>query len=433
MRHTVLPARALRGEVRVPGDKSIAHRALMLAAIAAGESRVAGLPDGEDVRSTGAILAQLGVRQERDEAGATVVHGVGVRGLGDASAALDCGNSGTSMRLLAGLLAGHGVQCVLTGDASLRRRPMRRVVEPLRAMGARVGAAADDLPPLRLEGGSIRAVTYRTPVPSAQIKSCVLLAGLYGDGPTTVVEQYSSRDHTERLLRRMGARIEVEGREPSAVTVWPQASLEPLNGTVPGDVSSAAYWLVAASLGSGSDMLLPNVGDNPTRFAVVDLLRTWGARVERLEESMQLGEPVALLRVRSAPGRLLGGTILAHQVPGLIDELPLLAALGALTDRGVEIRGAAELRVKESDRIAATCEALRALGVEVEEYPDGMAVAGRQRLVGGVVEACGDHRLAMAFGALGLASEDGITIEGSEVAAVSYPGFFEQVELLATR
>lgn len=427
-----LPARRLHGTVRVPGDKSIAHRVLMLSAVADGTSRVRWLPDGEDMRSSARVLTALGVQIEA-QGQDCVVSGRGLHGLQEPSGALDCGNSGTTMRLMAGLLAGQGFASVLTGDASLRSRPMARIAEPLRAMGASVETAPESLPPLRIRGGEIRPVAYEPPVASAQVKSCVLLAGLYADGETSVIEPVPTRDHTERLLRQMGAVLTVEGTGPTRIRLIAPAALEPLSGVVPGDLSSAAYWLAAASIVPGSELLLPAVGINPTRSAVVELLSTWGARIEIEDRRTELGEPVATLRVRSSGEALRGGVIGPAQVPGLIDELPLLAALGPFTVEGVEIRGAAELRVKESDRIAATCAALRAIGASVQEYPDGLAVAGGTKLHGGVIEARGDHRIAMTFGVVGLATESGVTIRGAEAAAVSYPGFFSEIDRLASR
>lgn len=416
----LLPGRALRGRVEVPGDKSVAHRALMLAAIAEGASRLTRVPVGGDVRSTVGVLRALNVVIEQD-GDVWEVAGVGLDGLRPPAGVLDCGNSGTTLRLMAGLLAGAGISASLSGDRSLCLRPMARIAEPLRAMGAAVHLHEGDRAPLALHGGSVRAVTYRSPMASAQVKSCVLLAGLYADGTTRVVESRATRDHTERLLRHMGA--EIDDREGIAVRGRPR--LAPLRGAIPGDVSSAAFWLVAASVVPGSVLELPGVGVNPTRRALIDLLHSWGADIEEVPEAPTLGEPQATLRVRAA-ARLRGGTIDAADVAALIDELPLLGMLGPLTADGVEVRGATELRHKESDRVATTCAALRVLGVAVQEFPDGFAVSGGQVLGGGVVDAHADHRIVLAAAAVAGAAGGLVRIRGAEAAAVSYPGFLAQ-------
>ena len=411
------------GEVRVPGDKSIAHRCLMLGALASGDGSFDGMPRGADVQSTVRVLRQLGVSIASE--GARVhVFGRGIGGLLAPKAPLDCGNSGTTMRLLAGLLAGARLPATLTGDASLRRRPMERIAEPLRAMGARVSLGEGGRAPVVLGGGEIRPVTYRSPVASAQVKSCVLLAGLGASGSTCVIEPRPTRDHTERMLRSMGASVQIN----ESICLQAPAPLQPLRGTVPGDASSAAYWVVSATLASGSDLLLSNVGMNPGRRAVVDLLERWGARIRVEASSETLGEPVADLRVQAADGRLTGGHITPEQVPGLIDELPLLGLLAPSTRDGIEVRGAAELRVKESDRIRSTCDALRALGAQVEEYPDGFAVKGATGLTGGQVDADGDHRIALATAAVSVAAGGEIEVIGAAAADVSYPRFLEALE-----
>jgi len=426
------PATGLHGRIEVPGDKSISHRALMLAAVASGTSHLHGLPHGEDVRSTAACLRSLGIEVDVAPAdGAMRVCGAGLDGLRQTADALPCGNSGTTMRLLAGLLAGRSFRTTLDGDRSLRSRPMERIAEPLRAMGAMVSMRDGGLPPLSIEGGRLRGVTYRTPVPSAQVKSCVLLAGLCADGDTVVHEERPSRDHTERMLASMGAEIVGEAAH-GGVRLRPQPRLEPLQGRVPGDLSSAAYWVAAASVAERADLELLGVGVNPTRSAVLDVLLDWGAMIELQPEPEWHGEPCALIRARHGNG-LRGGVIGGESVAALIDELPLLALLGPLTDEGVEIRGAAELRVKESDRIAAVCAALRALGARVDEFPDGLAVAGQQGLTGGTVDACGDHRIALATAAVAGAASGPIEVVGADAAAVSYPGFREQLRSASVR
>ncbi len=434
MEWTVEPARCLSGEIRVPGDKSISHRALLLAGLADGVSVLEGLADGDDVASTGAVLRALGVSIEQVDDRFEVV-GRGLDGWRAPTESLDCGNSGTTMRLLAGLLAGKSFESTLTGDASLRRRPMSRVALPLRGMGANVRMTPAGTAPLVIAGRSpLRAITFRPEVASAQVKSCVLLAGLLADGDTTVVEAAPTRDHTECLLHAMGADIQVEpSADGNRVTVRPAASLEPLHGKIPGDISSAAYWIAAAAILAGSRVRLPGVGTNPTRAAILDLLSGWGARVEREPETAWSGEPGATITIEGAADALSGGEIAGVRVPGLIDELPLLAALGPFTREGVEIREAAELRVKESDRIATTAAALRALGAVVDEYPDGLAVAGGTGLGGGTVDAAGDHRIALAMAVAALAAREPVTIMNAEAMAVSYPGFAPALETVARR
>lgn len=438
MKTTLEPGRSLSGRITVPGDKSISHRAVLIGALAAGVAEFRGLPEGEDVRSSVAAMRALGVdaRTEADDGGGMRLRlaGTGLRGLRAPEGPVDCGNSGTTLRLLAGIVAGQSFETTLTGDRSLRRRPMRRIAEPLRAMGARVETSREDTAPLTIRGGDLRAVTHRPRVASAQVKSCVLLAGLYGDGTTAVVEPGISRDHTERMLAAMGARVRVEDDGPGRrVRVDPPGrpdELQPLTGgtgRIPGDVSSAAYWLVAATLLEGSRLELEGVGMNPTRAAVVERLRAWGAAIEVEPADDWHGEPRATLLARGT-GTLTGGRVGAAEVPGLIDELPLLAVLAPFTRDGVEIRGAAELRVKESDRIGAVAAGLRALGAEVEEVPDGLAVAGDTGLEGGIVDAAGDHRIALSFAAVSVAARGPVTILGTEAAAVSYPGFFELLE-----
>ncbi len=428
MNWTIQPAKRLRGTVRVPGDKSISHRAVLLAMIAAGDSDIDGLSSGEDVRSTLAAAGALGITHEVDATNGSLrvrIDGRGLDGLTAPAKTIDCGNSGTTMRLLAGILAGQPFTATLDGDASLRRRPMERIAEPLRAMNCTIDMASGGTAPLRVEGTRpLRAITYRPTFASAQVKSCVLLAGLYADATTAVEESAVTRDHTERLLVALGAQIEErDAGSGRFVSVEPGPSLRPLSGRIPGDVSAAAYWLAAASITPDSELTLPGVGLNPSRRAIIDLLCEWGAAIEVSEGDSWHGEPVGAVTVRSARGRLRGGVIEEGMIPGLIDELPLVAALAPLTVEGVEIRGAAELRVKESDRIATSAQALRNLGVEVEEFPDGLAVAGGQVLAGGTVDAAGDHRIALAMGAVAVAANGPVTITGAEAIRVSYPGF----------
>lgn len=421
-RMTVSRPLRLRGTVEVPGDKSITHRALLFNSIAGGDATIEGFLDAADTRSTLEAMRALGVDIEEPSSDRLVVHGRGRAGLREATDVLDCGNSGTTIRLLSGLLAGVPSLSVLSGDASLRRRPMGRIVEPLRALGARITARADGtLPPIVIEGGPLAGgQRIETPVASAQVKSALLLAGLAADGPTTVVEPSRSRDHTERMLGAMGAGVAVEG---TAVTLTrPAGDLEAVDVRVPGDVSTAAGWIVAATLHPDADLLLTGVGLNPTRAGVVEVLRAMGADIEELEPRSVGGEPVADLRVRSAT--LHSVRIDGDVVPRAIDELPLLALAGALATGETVIADAAELRVKESDRVATTAAMLRALGADVEERPDGLAVAGGARLRGAPVEAAGDHRLAMLGAVAGLLADGETAVAGAGAVAVSYPRFW---------
>ncbi|MYA19038.1 MAG: 3-phosphoshikimate 1-carboxyvinyltransferase, partial [Chloroflexi bacterium] len=381
----VTPPARLRGRVAIPGDKSITHRALMLNAAAEGEARIDGFLDAADTRSTLECMRALGAEIEETAPDSLEVRGRGRSGLREAGDVLDCGNSGTTIRLLSGLLAGFPFLSVLTGDASLRQRPMGRIVQPLSALGARMSArAGDTLPPLVIEGGAIAGgQRIETPVASAQVKSAILLAGLAAEGATTVAEPSRSRDHSERMLSAMGAHVAVED---ATVTLTPaDGDLQAVDVRVPGDVSTAAVWLVAATLHPDADVLLTGVGLNATRSGVLDVLRAMGAEIEELEPRTVGGEPVADLRVRSAA--LRGVRIEGDVIPRAIDELPLLALAGAVAEGETVIADAAELRVKESDRVATTAAALRALGAEVEERADGLAVGGGARLRGGRGEA----------------------------------------------
>ncbi len=426
----VSPPARLRGRIEIPGDKSITHRALMLNATAEGEARIDGFLDAADTRSTLECMRALGAEIQQPAPDVLIVRGRGRAGLREASDVLDCGNSGTTIRLLSGLLAGLPFLSVLTGDGSLRGRPMGRIVQPLRALGARVSARADGtLPPLVIEGGAIAGgQRIETPVASAQVKSAILLAGLAAEGATTVAEPSRSRDHSERMLAAMGADVAVEG---ATVTLAPPASdLQAIDVRVPGDISTAAVWIVAASLHPDADVLLTGVGLNPTRAGLLEVLREMGADIQELETRSVGGEPVADLRVRSASlrGVRIGGDV----VPRAIDELPLLALAGAVAEGETVIADAAELRVKESDRVATTAAALRALGAEVEERADGLAVGGGARLRGGLVDAAGDHRLAM-LGAVGaLIAEGESAIDGADAVGVSYPAFWSDLERLGS-
>ena len=423
----VHPAAALAGAPALPADKSVAHRAAIFAAIAEGESRIVGFSDAADPRSTLACLRQLGVEVEEDEADdglpTLTVRGAGLAGLRAPGAPLDCGNSGTTMRLLAGLLAGRPFESVLVGDASLSARPMRRIAEPLRQMGADVGLV-DGHAPVAVRGRGLSGVTYRLPVASAQVKSAVLLAGLSASGTTTVIEPVPTRDHTERMLELDV--LDVGGERHVSVE---GGRVRPRLWAVPRDVSAAAFFLVAASVAEAAVVELKGVGLNPTRSGVLDVLQAMGASVRVSNERERGGEPLADLRVEAAALSAVevGGAL----VPNLIDEIPVLTVAAAYAEGRTTIRDAAELRVKETDRIAATAAFLRAMGATVEERPDGLVIDGGRPLHGADVDARGDHRIAMAAAVAALGASGPTTIHGADAAAVSFPGFWDALEEVA--
>ena len=420
---TVHPASRIGGRLRCPGDKSISHRYALLGALAAGRTTITHYASGADGQSTLGCLARLGVRVETapDPDGGRVVQidGRGLGGLSAPAGPLDAGNSGTTVRLLSGILAGHAFASTVTGDASLRRRPMRRIIDPLTAMGARVTADADRLP-LTISGGALRPIEWTCQVPSAQVKSAILLAGLHAPGRTSVHEPAATRDHTERALTAFGRDV---ARNGLTVAVDGGGVLQAANLTVPGDFSSAAAWAVAAAGRPGSTIAIDGVGLNPTRTALLDVLRRAGADVVVDTSPETTEEPVGSVRV--AHRALRPVTITPDEVPGLIDELPLLAALGTYSGCGTTVTGAAELRAKESDRITALVDGLRALGASAEEHPDGFSVSGDRPLAGGTADAAQDHRLAIAFAVAALGATGPSTIVGADVVAVSYPDFFE--------
>ena len=428
----------LRGEVHVPGDKSISHRALILAALAAGTSRIEGAGDGADVRSTASILRALGVTVERSPGqDRTVTYRIvspGADGLTEPDGILDCGNSGTSLRLITGVLAGLPMTCVLDGDASLRRRPVARIIEPLRSMGAVLHARRNDsLPPLTVVGHTpLRSIDTATPVPSAQVKSAILLAGLRADGRTTVREAVATRDHTERMLRARGVPVEREDASDGrvALTVQGGVSVQTVDERVPGDVSAAAFWLVAGAIHPDAELTITNVGVNPTRRAVIDILRSMGADIEERpadeERDDGVGEPVAQLVVRSSELRAI--ELGPSDVAAAIDEIPALC-LAATAARGTTvIRGAGELRHKESDRISGIAAGLRAMGARIEIDGDDLLIEGGTPLHGAATDSLDDHRLAMTFAVAALASSGETTIERPGSAAISYPGFFDDLQ-----
>jgi 3-phosphoshikimate 1-carboxyvinyltransferase len=424
------PAAAVRGDLAVPGDKSISHRALLLGAIADGESEIGGFGASEDTLATAEAIRALGADVEVDGDLARV-RGVGLRGLRAAEGPIECGNAGTLMRLLAGILAGQAGRFELVGDESLSRRPLERIAEPLRKMGATVETTAGHAP-LVIEGAPLDPIRYELPVASAQVKSCVLLAGLYATrGRTSVVEPAPTRDHTERLLAAAGARVVRAGAREAAV--WPVERLRPLALTVPGDVSSSAPFLAAATLLSGSDLRVHGVGINPTRTGFLGVLERMGARIALFNRRSEGGEPVADVEV--APAELVATAIAPAEVPLLVDELPLFALVAGMARGESTVRGAEELRVKESDRIETVKNVLRPLGVRIEVTEDGFRVRGvpaRPR-GGAAVDAQGDHRIAMVAAIAGLVSREGVSITGSESVGVSFPGFFEVLESLAVR
>ena len=419
---TIAPARRLRGRLTVPGDKSIAHRYALLAALAEGRSTLTHFAPGADCRSTLACLRGLGIEVDEGAHGTVTLLGRGLGQLRSPAAPLDAGNSGTTLRLLAGVLAGHPFSATMIGDTSLSRRPMRRVIAPLERMGARI-EAPDGHPPLTIHGARLRAIAHEPDTPSAQVKSAVLLAGLHAEGTTSVLEPAATRDHTERALAAFGGHADVDGLK---VSVTGGQRLRGQRLVVPGDFSSAAFWLVAAAALPGSRIDIEDVGLNPTRTALLGVLERFGARVHVEVTATAAGEPRGCVTVE---GDRTGSLDIApEEVPGLIDELPAIAALAAHGGQ-VAVRGASELRVKESDRIAALVAGFRALGINADERPDGFVIAGpaagSTRPAGGRADARGDHRMAMAFAIAALAAEQPSTIDGSDVVAISYPGFFE--------
>lgn len=421
MDFTVTPAKKLTGRIRVPGDKSISHRAALIGSVATGVTTVRGFLRADDCLHTLSCLRDLGV-EITEHPDRVVVRGSGGR-LRAPGRVLDAGNSGTTIRLLAGILAGQPFTAELDGDESLRRRPMDRVAEPLRKMGAHVGAREGRYPPLRILGAQLRGITYHLPVASAQVKSAVLLAGVLADGETSIVEPVPTRDHTERMLAACGVRIR---RSDGTITITPGTPVG-RELVVPGDLSSAAFLLAAAAARPGSEVVIDGVGLNPTRTGVLDVLRAMGADVAVHAQEESSGEPVGtvIVRGRELRGVTIGGTM----IPRVIDELPVLCVAAAIARGRTLVTDAAELRVKESDRIGVLARGLRTLGIQVEERPDGIAIAGGH-LRGGRVDSEGDHRVAMAFAVAGLLADDPVAVDGAESVAVSFPGFFEALEAI---
>ncbi|MEN5289244.1 3-phosphoshikimate 1-carboxyvinyltransferase [Stenotrophomonas lactitubi] len=409
----------LQGSLTIPGDKSVSHRSVMFAALADGTSHIEGFLEGEDTRATARIFSQLGVRIETPSASQRIVHGVGIDGLQAPSAPLDCGNAGTGMRLLAGLLAGQAFDCTLVGDESLSGRPMRRVTGPLSQMGAKIDTEADGTPPLHVHGGqTLNGIDFASPVASAQIKSAVLLAGLYAHGETSVTEPHPTRDYTERMLSAFGVDIAFS---PGKARLRGGQRLRATDIVVPADFSSAAFFLVAASIIPGSELRLKQVGLNPRRTGLLHALRLMGADITEENPAEQGGEPVADLVVRYAP--LTGARIPEELVPDMIDEFPALFVAAAAAEGQTVVTGAAELRVKESDRLAAMATGLRALGMQVDETEDGATLHGGVSLGSGTIESHGDHRIAMAFAIAGQISHGEVRINDIANVATSFPDF----------
>jgi 3-phosphoshikimate 1-carboxyvinyltransferase len=422
----IKPVSGVEGEIEVPGDKSISHRAALLGGMAHGETHVSNFLLGQDCLSTLRCLKQLGVPSERQ--GTEVwIRGEGMEAWTEPTDVLDAGNSGTTMRLMLGALAGSPFVVTLTGDESLRSRPMRRVTDPIKQMGAQImGRLGGNLAPLTMSGGHLQGQTIRTSVPSAQVKSAIILAGLRASGETRVEEPALSRDHTERMLRGFG--VEVQS-EKTVVRVHGGGRLTGQDVSIPGDISSAAFFLVLGSLAGRGEIILPNVGVNPTRSGILDVLRAMGADIELIDISEICGEPRATLRVR--PAKLQGIEIGGDMIPRLIDEIPILALAASLAEGETVIRDAAELRVKETDRIRTVAEGLNALGAKVEELPDGLRILGQPSLRGGQASSQGDHRLAMAWAIAGMLSKEGVSVEDMAAAEVSYPDFLAVIKKVA--
>jgi len=424
----IRPAKSLRGQITLPGDKSISHRAVLLAALARGSSEIEHFLPGGDCEASLQAVQQLGVTLERPAPERLRLHSAGPGAWQEPETPLDCVNSGTTMRLLTGLLAGPSLFSVLTGSAQLRRRPMDRVAVPLRNMGATIlGRQGGRYAPLAIQGGDLHGIAYNMPVASAQVKSALILAGLFAAGETEVIQPGPARDHTERMLAALGAPIQVVGAK---VRVHSMAEpLAPLRIAVPGDFSSAAFWLVAATIVPGSELILTNVGINPTRTGLLDTLRRAGADVDLLDSRESGGEPVADLRVRSA---MLGGMAVAGaDVVRMIDEFPALAVAATQANGVTEVRDAAELRVKETDRIAVMAAELRKMGAEVEEQPDGFRIAGPVRLHGALLDSHGDHRIGMALAVAALAATNESVIQNAACIGDSYPGFVDTLAALS--
>lgn len=421
----IKPAARVMGTASVPGDKSISHRLAMLAAVAEGTTLIHNFAESIDCASTLECLRRLGVKVQRD-GNHVEIEGRGLKGASAPSRELDAGNSGTTVRLMSGLVAGFPFESIFTGDESLSRRPMKRIIDPLRRFGATLQARDDNYLPLKVKGGTLKPIEFTMPIASAQVKSAVLLAGLHAQGTTKVHEPVASRNHTEIALAEFGARIRTFG---NTIEIDGSIPLHAGEFSVPGDISSAAFFVAAALAVPNSRLNLKGIGLNPTRSGIINLLEEMRANIKVANLSISGGEPIGDIIVESS--EIPGMEIAGHWIPNVIDEIPMLAVLGTRTANGIRIRDAAELRAKESDRIHAVATNLHALGAQVEEYPDGLAVPGRQKLSGGEVDSFGDHRIAMAFAVAGLFAEGPVTIKDPACVGISFPGFFDLLNSVA--
>jgi 3-phosphoshikimate 1-carboxyvinyltransferase len=425
---------SINGEAAIPGDKSISHRVAMLASVARGASTIGGFADSADCLATLECVRRLGVRVERGP-DALIIHGAGLEGYRPAQTrvSLDAANSGSTIRMLSGLLAAQSFTSVIDGDASLRRRPMGRIIEPLTEMDARITARDGKFAPLVIEGSKLKPIDYASRVASAQVKSCILFAGLYADGRTAYTEPARSRNHTELMLKEFGARIECDPSQGNSITIEGGHELTPVDYQVPGDISSAAFFIAAAVLLPEAQVVIRDVNLNPTRAAFLDVLNALGAGVETRNIRERHGEPVGDIHVASHSLQT-DGPVMAltrESVPNIIDEIPILAVIGTQVEGRIEVREAGELRIKESDRIRTIVDGVRALGGEIEEFEDGFAIEGPQRLRGGRIETAGDHRIAMAFSIAGLIAEGTTEIVDADCAAVSFPAFYDALNALS--
>ncbi|SDK58492.1 3-phosphoshikimate 1-carboxyvinyltransferase [Halanaerobium congolense] len=423
MSYQVNPALKINGKIKVPGDKSISHRSLILASIAEGESKIEGLLEAEDCLSTMGIMRDLGIKITKENIGNYTVQGRGLAGLQEADNVLDCGNSGTSMRLLAGLLSSQDFYSVLTGDHSLRKRPMQRIIGPLSNMGAEIWSRKDGLAPLSIKGQKLQSMNYELPVASAQLKSSILLAALKTESETVIVEPAVSRDHTERMLKGAGVDLEIK-KDRIILKEAAERKLSPFNIKVPGDISSAAFFIAAGLLADSGSLLIKNVGINQTRSGFLEIVEAMNGKIELLNQKDEGGEPTADILVKAS--KLKGCEVSGEIIPRLIDEIPIISVMAVMAEGKTIIKDAEELRVKETDRIAAVVKEFKRLGIEIIENPDGMEITGVQKVKGGIeVESYHDHRIAMSLAVLALNTEKGITINGSEIISTSFPNFKE--------
>jgi 3-phosphoshikimate 1-carboxyvinyltransferase len=425
MRKQISPATSVSGAIQLPGDKSISHRYAMLASIAEGPSKISNYSTGADCQSTLGCMRALGASNETQD-GVVCVHGQGLDGLREPSGALDAGNSGSTIRMLSGILAAQPFASTIGGDESLSKRPMQRIIQPLSEMGARIQARENRFPPLTIQGAALHPIEYTLPVPSAQVKSCVLLAGLFANGRTTVHEPLRTRDHTELALREFGVEVEVDGL---SISVTGRQRLEGRELRIPGDLSSAAFFLVAALIVRESSLTIQGVGLNPTRSALLDFLAEMGAQIKILDVSSSGGELIGDVLIRKS--RIQGGVLEKARTAALIDEIPVLAVLGAASEEGLIVRDASELRLKETDRIATIAENFKRMGLKIELSQDGFQVPGRQEFHAAELDSFGDHRIAMAFSVAALAADGPSTVLDADAASVSFPEFFDTLQRVA--